>query len=304
MTKRCAAILAGLLMVGVSGGSAEAAAAFTGCHLRIKTAKTSWIIQGYDPFGYAVPVDEFEATLINDGASACSVRSAVDLSAEPFGLDQGAAARIGYTLEDLSDSRDITPTTGMTLLNPTRPLLVVAGNSQVSVRFRLTVVDIAKLAGDGRFVQNATLEARDENGSTLASKQVILGLDVKPAALVGLSGSFRLNGGRALIDLGQLHEGIAPILLSLYVKSTRPYTIDLSSANEGNLKLGNTDWAIPYQMVIGDRTVPLSGNAQYVSPRGTSLARQSLPLGFAIGKTSDLRAGRYSDVITISIAPQ
>jgi hypothetical protein len=56
--------------------------------------------------------------------------------------------------------------------------------------------------------------------------------------------------------------------------------------------------------VIGDQTLPLSGNAQYMVPTGTAMVRQSLPLNFAIGSTSELRAGRYSDVITVSIAPQ
>jgi hypothetical protein len=303
MKLRRAAILAGLVMTGLFGGSAQAVPGATGCQLRIEAAQTSWTIQGYDPFGGGTPVGEFDLTFVNDGTGECRVRSAVDLSTEPFGLDQGAAARIAYTLVDLGDDHDITPRTGTTLPNPTRPFLVIDAGSQKVARFRF-VVDPARIAGDGAFTQHALFEAQDDGNSTLATKQVVLGLDVKPAALVGLAGSFKLTGGRALVDLGPLQEGVVPLLLNLYVQSTRPYTIDLASANSGKLKLGTTEWAIPYQVVIGDQTLPLSGNAQYMVPTGTAMVRQSLPLNFAIGSTSELRAGRYSDVITVSIAPQ
>jgi hypothetical protein len=303
MTKCSATVLIGLLLAGASAGAAQAAVGPAGCSLHIEAAKTSWTIQGYDPFGTATPVDEFDVTLVNNGAGECRVRTSADLSTEPFGLDQGASARVVYALIDLGDNRDITPRTGMTLPDPTRPFVVIDAGSQKIVRFRF-VVDPAKLAGDGLLTQNALIAALDDGGSTIASKQVVLGLDVKPAAMVGLAGSFRLNGGRAMVDLGHLEEGITPILLSLYVQSTRPYTINLDSANSGNLKLGSTEWSVPYQILLGDKTLPLSGSAQYLAPQGTALARQSLPLNFAIGSTANLRAGRYSDVVTVSIAPQ
>ena len=70
----------------------------------------------------------------------------------------------------------------------------------------------------------------------------------------------------------------------------------------GKLKLAGTDWAIPYGIVVGDRTLTLGGAASYNSSLGTDRARRSVPFRFAIGNVAQKRAGTYSDVITVSIS--
>jgi hypothetical protein len=303
MRQYCAAFLAGLLALGPCAAGAEEPEPAGECRLRIEAPLSSWIIQGYDPFGTDVPLDEYDVTFVNDGDAPCMVRSSLDLAGEPFGLDQGAAQRISYLLIDRSDNHDVTPRTGTTLPDPNRPVLTVLAHGQLPIGIRLSV-DPSAIRGDGTFTQNARIDAVDENGLALASKQVLLGLEVDPAALVGLSGAFRLSQGQAMIDLGELQEGVAPLLLSLYVQSTRPYTISFDSTNSGQLRLAGSDWAIPYQLMVADRTLALDGLAEYAPGMGTALERQSIPLNFAIGDASDKRAGKYSDVITVSIAPQ
>ncbi|MEO5866769.1 MAG: hypothetical protein ABIS14_08840 [Sphingomonas sp.] len=270
----------------------------------METARTNWVIRNYDPFSTtAVPIDEFDVTFVNEGADTCSLRPIFDLENEAFGLDQGTSARVPYRLLDRTGDYDVTPRTGTTVRNPTNPLVVIAPHGQQLARFRLAV-GTDNIATDGLFVQHARINAEDDSGTILASKQLTLGLDVQPAALIGLSGAFRLADGRAVVDLGELHEGVAPVVLNLYVQSTRAYTVTVDSQNLGNLQLANTRWTIPYQVVLGDRTLPRGARAEYNSTLGTALARKSVPLNFAIGNVADRRAGNYSDLITISVAVQ
>jgi hypothetical protein len=280
---------------------AQAQARTPECHLRIEAPVSNWVIHGFDPFGSAPASDEFDLTFYNDGGVACRIRPSFDTDQQPFGLDQGSNPRLPYTLLNRTSNEDVTPRSGRTLASPARPLVVVNPGGSQALRFGL-VVATDDLRTDGRFSQNLRLVAEDEQGGVAASRQLTIGLDVKAAALIGLSGAFTRSEGRALIDLGTLQEGVAPVPLTLYIQSTRGFTVSFESQNNGKLKLAGTDWAIPYGIVVGDRTVVLGGAASYNSSLGTDRARRSVPFRFAIGNVAQKRAGTYSDVITVSIA--
>ena len=296
-------VLGAALLTAVYCGPARAqqAPANPDCRLRIEAAVSSWVIHGYDPFGTVPASDEFELTFVNEGTAQCRVRPSFDTDQQAFGLDQGSAPRLPYLLINRTGSEDVTPRTGRTLDSPARPLIVIDPNSSRTVRFGFAVTT-DNLAADGTFSQSLRLDAEEEDGGVAASRQLTLGLDVKPAALVGLAGSFTRSEGRAVVDLGELKEGIAPIPLTLYVRSTRGFTISFESQNGGSLKLPGTDWSVPYGIVVDDRSLPLGATANYTSSAGTELSRRAIPLRFSIGNTSEKRAGTYGDVITISIA--
>lgn len=273
----------------------------SGCRLRIEAAVSNWTIRGYDPFGAAPATDEFDITFVNDGTEQCRFRPSFDTDQQPFGLDQGTGPRLVYSLLNRTGGEDVTPRAGRTLASPARPLVVVGPNKTQTVRFGLAVVT-DNLVADGTFTQNLRLDAEEEDGGVAASRQLTVGLDVKPAALVGLAGSFVRSEGRALVDLGELKEGIAPVPLSLNVRSTRGFTISFESQNGGALKLQGTEWAIPYSIVVDDRVLALGATADFISASSTELGRRSIPLRFSIGNTAQKRAGLYSDVITVTIA--
>jgi hypothetical protein len=262
---------------------------------------SNWVIHGYDPFGSAPASDEFDLTFYNDGGAACRVRPSFDTDQQPFGLDQGTSPRLAYTLLNRTSNEDVTPRSGRTLASPARPLVVINPGGSQTLRFGLVIVT-DNLTSDGTFSQSLRLVAEDQDGGVSASRQLTIGIDVKAAALIGLSGAFTRNQGRALVDLGTLQEGVAPVPLTLYIQSTRGFTVSFESQNNGKLKLAGTDWAIPYAIVVGDRTVILGGQANYTSSLGTDRARRSVPFRFAVGNVSQKRAGTYSDVITVSIA--
>jgi hypothetical protein len=55
--------------------------------------------------------------------------------------------------------------------------------------------------------------------------------------------------------------------------------------------------------MIGESTLSLASTASYNSA-GTDPTRDSLPMRFVIGSVAGKRAGLYSDLITVSIAPR
>ncbi len=292
---------AGIPCAAAAQGVSAAQARMPECHLRIEAPVSNWVIRGFDPFGSAPASDEFDLTFYNDGGAACRVRPSFDTDQQPFGLDQGTNPRLVYTLLNRTSNEDVTPRSGRTIASPARPLVVVNPGGSQTLRFGL-VVATDDLRTDGLFSQNLRLTAEDEQGGAQASRQLTIGLDVKPAALVGLSGAFTRSEGRAMVDLGPLQEGVAAVPLSLYVESTRGFTVSFESQNNGKLKLAGTDWAIPYGIVVGDRALILGGDASYTSSLGTDRARRTVPFRFAIGNVAQKRAGTYSDVITVSIS--
>ena len=75
----------------------------------------------------------------------------------------------------------------------------------------------------------------------------------------------------------------------------------VTSANSGRLRLGSSEWYVPYSLAIGGNSVNLSGTRTVSGATNAGLRRDALPIQFLIGDTSDRRAGIYSDVISISV---
>ncbi|MBD3745599.1 hypothetical protein CPA46_07210 [Sphingopyxis terrae subsp. ummariensis] len=110
-----------------------------------------------------------------------------------------------------------------------------------------------------------------------------------------------MSDGHAVVDLGELRTGVAPVPLQLRVSSTGQYDLQVTSANSGKLRLGASDWTVPYSIAVGGTAVNLAGTSRLSGPTGNGYRRDSLPIQFIIGDVSDRRAGTYSDVISISV---
>lgn len=304
--KRMAFLIAaaGAAIAATPALGAVPAAGPANCVLRIESSASSWIIRGYDPFGGAPASGTFELTFTNDGDRACEFRPSFVVDGEPFGLRGGDGRRVPYALMDMFGGYDATPSAGRTLRRINQRTVVVQPHSQQIVQYGFAVSPEA-ISGDGLYEQRVIVEADGTDEVPLNARQISLGIDVLPSAALGLSGAFRMNNGRATVDLGELHEGVAPVPLRLRVESTRRYQLTMESQNNGRLRMAGTEWSVPYQLVVADQAVHLgSGEGRYRGEAGTGLRRDSLPLAFLIGDVSDRRAGTYSDVISISVTPQ
>lgn len=276
-----------------------------GCRLRIEAGVTNWMIRGFDVFDSGEAEATFDVVFANDGTADCAFSADFSLDGEPFGLSRDAGGeRASYVLFDSFTSYDATPVGGETRHSVTRHPIVVKPGQQQLVRFRFAV-DRDELSHDGTWSQSVRLEADRDDGVQLGVRPIVLGVIVPPSARLGLAGAFTVRGGQPVVDLGALSEGLVRAPLRLRVDSTRRYRLTFESREGGRLRLHGTEWTVPYSLIVDERSVQLSGGAgEYVSGGPERLRRDSLPLGFVIGPTDDRRAGVYSDVLSITVAPE
>jgi hypothetical protein len=294
-----------LFLFGVSLLAAQAhaqtpTAAPEQCQLRVTASPASWIINGIDPFGDQNAEGTFSAMIFNEGSGDCRFIPVFELRQPPFGLSKGTGKPIGYALINLTESLDVTPRAGRSQRNPSGREVVLKPRESRSILYKL-VADLDDVRESGAFTQDLTLEALDGQFRSLGGAPVVVGMTVLPSARIGLTGAYSMNDGQAVVDLGELRQGVAPVPLQLRVNSTGEYDISVSSANSGKLRMGTSDWSIPYSVAIGGNSVNLNGESMLSGPGGSGFKRDSLPIHFLIGDVSDKRAGTYSDVISISV---
>jgi hypothetical protein len=272
----------------------------TGCIVRMNAVPSAWMIQGYDPFGGSVPEGTFGVTFMNEGSEDCRFTPHFELNQPPFGLSKGTGKPIQYALLNLTDTADVTPRAGRSLRNSSQRDMVLGANQTRTVLFKL-VADPDDVRDAGTFTQDVTLEAQDDNFRALAGARLVLGINVLPSARLGLAGAYAMQDGHAVVDLGELRTGVAPVPLQLRVNSTGRYDVSVSSANSGRLRLGSSEWYVPYSVAIGGNSVNLLGPSTIAGSPESGFRREALPIQFVIGDVSNRRAGTYSDVLSISV---
>ena len=272
----------------------------TDCLLRVNPAPASWIIKGHDPFSGSIPEGTFGVTFVNDGGAECRFVPAFELRQPPFGLSSGMGRPVGYALVNLTDSIDVTPRAGRSQRRASQREIVLGSRESRSILYKL-VADPDNIRSSGTFTQDVMLEAQDSRFRSLGGASLVLGLTVLPSARISLAGAYTMSDGQAVVNLGELREGVAPVPLQLRVSSTGDYDIVVSSANSGQLRLGSSQWFVPYSLTIGGKTVNLIGTRTVTGSSGSGLVRDSLPFQFVIGDVSNKRAGVYSDVVSVTI---
>lgn len=285
---------------GNGNGSGPSSSA---CSIRMVAAPPSWIIEGYDPFGAATPEATFSVTFTNDSTAECKFEPVFELAQPPFGLSSGRGRQIDYTLVNLSQSVDATPRSGRSPRSVSRPQVSLAGNEARTLLFKL-LVQADEVQEAGNFTEDVVLVAEDGVSRSLGGTPIVLGLNVLPSARVGLAGAYSVSNGRAVVDLGELRQGPAPVPLQLRVNSTGRYELSVSSANSGRLRLGASDWQVPYSVTIGGTPVDLAKAATLTGPSNSGLTREALPIHITVGDVSGQRAGTYNDVITVTVSPR
>ncbi|MEW4467679.1 hypothetical protein AB1K62_07610 [Parasphingorhabdus sp. JC815] len=272
----------------------------TECLLRVNPAPASWIIDGHDPFSGSIPEGTFGVTFVNEGGADCRFVPVFELRQPPFGLSKDMGQPVEYRLLNLTDTTDATPRAGRSQRRATQREMVLKPRESRSLMYKL-VAEPRQINSSGTFTQDVTLEAQDSQFRSLGGAPLVLGLTVLPSARISLAGSYTMSDGQAVVDLGELREGIAPTMLRLNVSSTGDYEIAVTSANSGQLRLGTSQWFVPYSVAIGGNALNLVGTRTVTGTPRAGLVRDSLPLQFIIGDVSNKRAGVYSDVLSVTI---
>lgn len=293
-------IATSLLAFGWSGAVSAQPAGRPECALRMETSPASWIIRGFDPFNPTAPSATFEILYRNEGDRACVFEPNFLLDGESFGLANGSADRLSYSLIDLTRDANVTPISGQSLQRGSRGQIAIPPRSQSLYRFLFSVAPHA-IVGDGLFAQNVVLEAWSPTDMVLGSRPLVLGLEIQPSARMGLAGAFQRSNGSALVDLGVLRDGPVALPLQLQVQSTRGYKLDFESENHGKLRLQGSDWTVDYALALDGHNIPLSQPFSYMAPRPRAVSER-LPLAFFVSGSADKRAGVYTDTLTVSVA--
>ena len=293
-----AASVAAPALAQVPGGAG--AVQSTDCLVRVNPTPSSWIITGFDPFADALPEGTFGVTFVNEGSVDCRFTPNFELRQPPFGLSKGTGKPVGYVLLNLTDTQDATPRAGRSRVTSSQREIVLQPRESRSMLYKL-VADPDEVRQAGTFTQDVTLEAQDRNFRSFGGAPIVLGITVLPSARIGLAGAYRMSDGQAVVNLGELKQGVAPVPLQLRIKSTGEYDISVSSANAGQLRLGSSQWFVPYSVAIGNESFNLSGTRTVSGTNRSIATRDSMPFRFIIGDVSNKRAGVYSDVISVSI---
>jgi hypothetical protein len=296
-------LLATLLLAATTGAAHAEVDPVSGpadCRVRVTAMPTGWIIQGYDPFGSGMPEATFSATFLNEGSVDCRFSRVFQIDQPPFGLSTGTGNPVRYVLLDLSEGQDVTPRGGRSQTGLSAAEMVIAPKEMRTVIYKL-VADPDDITRPGTFTQDVILEAQDQTFRTLGGARVALGLNVLPSARIGLSGAYTVNEGRAMVDLGELREGPAPVPLHLRVQSIGTYEIAVTSENSGRLRLGSSEWFVPYSIAIGGKSVNLAAGGTMIGQSGERMQIDTLPIQFFIGDTDNRRAGVYADLVSISV---
>lgn len=273
------------------------------CKVRIESGPANWVIEGYDPFGADAPQATYDVTFVNNGHSVCRFQPKFATDGSVLGLSEGGGtARIPYTLQDMTNGVNMTPIAGRTPDLANSPVIEIGPDQQQLVRYELKV-DMTTLPGDGRFTQHLFIVADEGAQRDITTKPIVVGIHIRPTALLGLSGAFRRSNGQADVDLGELRQGIVAMPLQLHVRSTRAYELQFQSRNGGKLLLAdNGQWAIPYSLIVDDKKADIVSGAGFSPSLANSYRFDNLPIAFDIGSVDNMRAGSYSDLITISVS--
>jgi hypothetical protein len=311
MTARhVAALLALSALAGLAwttGAEAQNAAGRpAGCQLVIEPGSSRWTIESYDPYSGAPAYGQFQMTWINQGDQQCIGDAAVSLKGEAYGLRSQTAPstdRLRYGLVNESSGADLTPYTGAWSGTFNGPPLRVEPGERVVQTFGL-LVDTEDLGGDGLFQQTVTFGLRRRNSVVYeAERDVTLAINVRPSAVMGLTGTFQRNNGVASINLGELTPGRTNDPVNLWVRGTRGYRVMVQSRNQGRLVQSGGDWSVPYGLSLGGVPIDLANPVPFQSTPGPGLRNDSYPLVITVGQTAGQRAGRYSDLLTLTLAP-
>lgn len=132
---------------------------------------------------------------------------------------------------------------------------------------------------------------------------IALAIQVTAVMSVNIAG----GGQSTTLDFGALSAG-ATRSVRLQVRSNRNFRLAASSENGGVMKLeppagDGLSWETPYTVRIGNGgEMSLKTEQRIAMPTApTALGGASVPIEVKIGDASNKRAGRYKDVITVSV---
>ncbi len=177
----------------------------------------------------------------------------------------------------------------------------LSGQGTVQSPLRITIDDL-RLMPPGQY--DGEVEARLFSGAgELLDGPVLIQIraNVLPRAQANLAGA-NARTSYAHVDFGTLQSGERARLM-LQVRSNTQVTVQLTSQNGSELRLADAPGApaIPYELAF-DGEANAAGQGFLRSPR-LSQAGEYYPIEIVVGPVTGVFAGRYNDIVTVTVTP-
>ena len=311
--RRCLSILGVPLLVVV----AAPVAAQVDCALQIGTIQPPRLSDlRYDIFARE-PVNGIGrvdvrriADPATDGQPCAFVLTLLSEASGPDRLLRAATDELTYVVFDNDADRRVGANVDAVLEPTAFRAVMPAGVDEVTVEF-LVEVPPGQLARSGAYDGTITLTLYDDVTDLLEDRQSFsLGVDVYRQADVSVSTTspaFNLARTFETVDFGTLESGEIQNAF-VTVRTTDNFAITLESENNwrlahvGGVDLGTIDYSVS---INGNRVGLAPGEVEAAAGLGpTGGAGRAFDVAFQIGNVDRRRAGRYEDLVTVTVVPQ
>jgi hypothetical protein len=271
------------------------------CEARFETLTETSGVVNLDPFDTSPFERTLRVTVRNTGSDPCRL----GLSATDLALGQRllAGTNVAYDLiwENLPIPNYDTPVPG-------RQLQIAANNTSeffISVQVRRPIKAQPRPT---EAVFTLRLHDLDRGDDVIAQQDARLAANIVAVAQINIAGSsssFGTSYGIDTIDFGNLETGKRQTVY-VQLRGNSSMRMTMESANAGLLRhetLTNAP-GISYNVdILGQNFVPTT-RRQFNGLLSTGLYGTNIPMTLVIGQVEAAPAGRYSDVLTLSIEPE
>lgn len=282
------------------GLTAAPAAANETCAVRIKDVPGIVRI-GYDPFNDLPARESFEVALVNDGDEACSVQVRLEVA---DGGDLAFFTGGGRLPFRIFDARRL----GLHVSGaPVAVDVSVPGNGVFRLPLRVEL-EAGRVLPPGSAEARLRVNLEGLPGREPDTEDFILVATIASRAQVSIGGDVSRSGGArfAVLDLGDLRAG-ASGQAHLAVRANTSVQVTVRSENRGALAHEDLEaFKVPYSLVFDGAVMNASEPLMRLSRRpGQTLDGDRYSVTVQTAPTStDMPAGRYSDILTISVVPE
>lgn len=289
------AMMAGLMLTLPTGAAAQSSCQpeFVGSG---QTVVVPDIIVGRDDF----TVENFNVRIRNasgiNGPCQATVRVArLSISTTPNPID--------FTLQARGQALTILPReTAPGLPGSDLPLAQIsAGPNGFALPFRLGIPSGWGLPS-GMQTEDLLILLVDNQGQIIDTLPLTIRINIPPAAEIRIVGA---RGEQAIssVDLGELSSDELNVSdpFGVRIWSTSPYTVRFQSQNNGELVHSNNLGRIPYELLMEQRQVSVTGGIAKQVPQGTDAFGDVFPLLLQV-RPFTARAGSYSDRVEVTVS--
>lgn len=257
------------------------------------------LVMDHDPFATLASTAPLRLRLENRGA-ARTLELIFDTGQATQLVLKGPRGLLPFVLRE---NEGVLPTTGG---EGAHFLLAMEADATVRGSLDLIVAGSA-VVPPGLHSGQLTMQLRDRGGGQPCREPFAIPVQVLVPSraqmnIAGASGPIGDGPGLNSIDFGSLMEGAVRTVF-LQLRANGDAMIALQSREGGVMRHRDLpEHAAPYAMMLDGRPVELSGRQEFPAPPAASIDGISLPMTFTIGRVAGLPAGRYEDVITISVS--